>query len=502
MKTPPCLLRTSALLLAAALAAAIPLHAQPAAAAAATVTPYAPKAPESASLKATYKGIFHIGVAITPAQINGNNPSAAALIAREFDSIVAENDMKMGPIHPRAGNDDSSYNFGPADRLIEFGVQNNMFIIGHNLCWHSQMPGWMSQPDAGQATLTKEVLMQRLKDHIFKVVGRYKGKVKGWDVVNEAINDGGGYRQTVFYNTIGKEYLVHAFKWAHEADPEAELYYNDYNLDASDAKRATCVELVKYLKENGAPIHGVGMQGHYSLAAPSTAKIDETIKMFAALGVKVMITELDVTVNTNTNITGAVGANAGAPTNPGGAARGGARGAATPTVQPFVLPPALPGIEQLKTQLSLTDAQVAAITPLLDAIEKGRTAIVNEQTKLNDLRTAANTQISNLLTETQRPRFTQMINPPAAGGRGGRGGGTPLLNDAQQQALAKRYGEIFAVFLANRDSITRVTFWGLSDPESWRAQNSPLLFQTGYERKAAYDAVIHAVKAAGITVAK
>ena len=486
------------LLLAVALAA-LPLHAQTPTAA---VTPYAPKAAESASMRDTYKGIFHIGAAINSFQVNGSRPEYTALLLKDFDCISPENEMKMGPMHPRPGNDDSSYNFPPADAYVDFGVKNNLFVIGHNLCWHSQLPAWMSQPDAGQATLTKEVMMQRLHDHIIKVVTRYKGRVKGWDVVNEGINDGGGYRNTVFYQYIGKEYFLLAFKWAHEADPDAELYYNDYNLDASDAKRATCLELVKYLKDNGAHITGVGMQGHYNLNTPTAAKIDETIGMFAALGVKVMITELDVTVNTGA-VSGAVGSNpGGAPAAGGrGAGRGGAPAVA---VQPFVLPPSLPSIDQLKTKLTLTDAQAAAIAPLVEAIERARTGIVTEQTKLADLRTAANTKISNLLTDAQKPQFTQLINPaPAGGGRGGRGGAAaPALSDAQLQAQAKRYGEIFAVFLKHRDSITRVTFWGLRDPDSWRASNNPLLYDASYGRKPAYDAVINAVKAAGITVAK
>ena len=284
----------------AAFVAASPLHAQ-------TAAPYAPKAPESASLRDAYKGIFHIGVAITPGQIGGNNAPAAALILKEYDCTSPENVMKVGPIHPQRGNDDSSYNFGPADQYVDFGVKNNLFVIGHNLCWHgNQLPQWLSQEESSaQPTITKDELMQFLHDHIMKVVGRYKGRVKGWDVVNEALADNAGAvrglpdglrADAIFNRLVGREHILMAFKWAHEADPDAELYYNDYNLDASDFKRANCVELIKYLKENGAHITGVGMQGHYSLAAPSTAKIDETIGMFAALGVKVMITELDVTV--------------------------------------------------------------------------------------------------------------------------------------------------------------------------------------------------------------
>jgi endo-1,4-beta-xylanase len=494
---------TVALLLAATLAA-LPLQAQPAT----TVTPYAPKAPESATLKDTYKGLFYIGTAITPRQIDGSNPQAAALIAREFNSIVAENDMKMGPIHPRPGNDDSSYNFGPADALIEFGLKNKMFIIGHNLCWHSQMPGWMNQPDAGQATLTKEVLLQRLKDHVFKVAGRYKGKVNGWDVVNEAladnVRDTGGLpmglrNDSPFNRIIGPEYLVMVFKWAHEAAPDAELYYNDFNLDVSDYKRANAVELIKYLKANGAPIHGIGMQGHYNFAAPTAAKIDETIGMFAALGVKVMITELDVRATGGGQLTAAVGAG-GPPA--GGAPRGAAPGGGAPRggapAAPALPPQAPPTLDTLKTALLLTDAQTAQIQPLLATLAQAYADTTAAGTKSTTAMTDAATKISAFLSEAQRTQFAGLTAPRGGSGRGGRGAPSPILNDAQQQAFAKRYAEIFAVFLKHRASITRVTFWGLSDDESWRREDSPLLFQAGYQRKAAYDAVIHAPKAAGV----
>jgi len=364
---------------------------------------YAPKAPESATLKDSFKGAFYIGAALNPGQFTGSNAQGAALVAREFNSITPENVMKWEGIEPQPGQ----FRFELADQFVEFGQKNKMRIVGHTLCWHSQLPAWVSQPDPGQDTLTKEVLMARLRRHILTVAGRYKGRVHGWDVVNEAINDGAGdYRQSVFYRVIGKEYLAWAFKWAHEADPAAELYYNDYNLDANTAKRATAIELVKYLREQGAPIHGIGLQGHYNLNTPTPAKIDETIGMFAALGLKVMITELDVQVNriATAAITGAVDApTAGAAKGPGQAA-GGGRGA--------------------------------------------------------------------------RP-------PP------------PPLSEAQQQALSKRYGEIFGVLLKHRAAITRVTFWGLRDADSWRRNSSPLLFDDNYGRKPAYDGVLHALTLAG-----
>lgn len=405
------------------LASFCPVFAQapaaPAAAVAAIpVVSYAPKAPASITLKDAFQGRFVVGAAIRPDQVNGQNPRAAELLAREFNSITAENVMKMGPIHPRPGNDAGSYRFEPADQFVEFGVRHDMFIVGHNLCWHSQMPGWMSQPDSGQTELTKDVLLQRLKDHIFTVVGRYKGTVKGWDVVNEALADNAGQQgdlphglrsDSPFNRLAGRDYILLAFQWAHEADPAAELYYNDYNLDASDFKRANAIALVKYLLENGARITAVGMQGHYNFSSPTTAKIDETIGLFAALGVQVHITELDVRAfaDPNAALTAAVG------------------GGQTP-------PP---------------------------------------------------------------------VRPQPAGGPGataGRGPATPPppLTPTQQEGLSKRYGEIFEVLLKHK-AVTRVTFWGLRDTDSWRRQFSPLIFDEAYGRKPAYDGVIHAISKAG-----
>jgi GH35 family endo-1,4-beta-xylanase len=472
--------RTAALVTAALLALALP-----AATAAETVAPYAPKAPAEITLKDAFKDHFYVGVALNPGQFSGTNAQGAALVTREFNCITAENAMKWDALEPQNGQ----FRFEQADLFVEFGLKNNMVIIGHNLCWHSQLPGWVSQPEQGQPTLTKDVLMARLKRHIMTVAGHYKGKVKGWDVVNEAINDGeGGYRQSIFYRVIGKEFLAWAFKWAHEADPDAELYYNDYNLDANDKKRATAIELVKYLREQGAVINGIGMQCHYNMEVPTTAKIDETIGLFSELGLKVHVTELDVRANAGANavLTGAVagtaaGAN-GPPPFQGGGRRG--RGPITPG-RP------LPPIDVVRTALVLTEAQVAAVTPLLETDAKGIEAAAGDQNKMAESRNATVAAIRKVLDDSQQPRFTLLLNPPAGGGRGP-GGPPPPLTAAQQQALAKRYGEIFEVFLKHK-SIARVTFWGLRDADSWRRANSPLLFDDAYGRKPAYDAVIAAV---------
>jgi GH35 family endo-1,4-beta-xylanase len=282
------------------------------------------------------------------------------------------------------------------------------------------------------------------------VAGRYKGRIRGWDVVNEAINDGpGDYRQSIFYKVIGKEYLALAFKWAREADPAAELYYNDYNLDANERKRATALELVKYLRDQGCKIDGIGLQGHYNLTTPTIAKIDETIALFAALGLKVHITELDVTAIRGASVSGALGFR--------------------PGQRPF------PSIEQLQTQLTLTDAQAAQITPLAEATTR-------------DIQAAAADAIRKLLTESQQAPFNALVNSPNAGR--GRGGPPAPLSPDDAQAQAKRYGEIFGVFLKHRAAIARVTFWGLRDTDSWRRQFHPLIFDEAYGRKPAYDAII------------
>lgn len=418
---------------------------------------------ESPTLRDAFKDAFLIGAAIRPDQVDGRNSQASALIVREFNALTAENAMKMGPIHPRPGNDPASYDFAAADAIVEFAQKHNLKLIGHTLCWHSQVPRWMREPEPGQSELTKEVLLTRLRDHIMTVAGRYKGRIHGWDVVNEAINDGAGdYRQSVFFKVIGKEYLALAFKWAREADPAAELYYNDYNLDANDHKRATALELVKYLREQGCRIDGIGLQGHYNLTTPTIAKIDETIGMFAALGLKVHITELDVTAIRGASVSGAVGF--------------------SPGPRPF------PNIEQLKTQLALTDAQVAQITPLVASATRDIQAAVAESDfqKVGQLRTAGADAIRKLLTEAQQAPFNVLVAPPNAG----RGRALAPLSGEDAQAQAKRYAEIFGVFLKHRDAIERVTFWGLRDSDSWRRQFHPLLFDDAYGRKSAYDAII------------
>ena len=167
-----------------------------------------------------------------------------------------------------------------------------MAVIGHTLIWHSQLAPWFAVDEQGR-DVSPEVLKQRMRDHIHTVVGRYKGRVKGWDVVNEAIEDDGSYRRNVFYRILGEEYIPLAFQYAHEADPDAELYYNDYSL-ANPRKREGVVRLVQKLKSRGLRIDAVGMQAHLGMEWPSVEEFEKSMLAFAATGVKVMVTELDL----------------------------------------------------------------------------------------------------------------------------------------------------------------------------------------------------------------
>jgi endo-1,4-beta-xylanase len=248
------------------------------------------QAPAAATLKDTFKGAFYVGVAVNSSQITGADSEGDALIVQQFDSITPENVMKWAVIHPRP----DAYDFSLADKYVEFGQQHHMFIVGHNLCWHSQTPGWVFKDDKG-TPLSREALLQRLHDHIRTVVGRYKGKVQSWDVVNEALNEDGTMRQSQWYQIIGDDYVVKAFQYAHEADPAAQLNYNDYNMESPE-KRKGAVELVKKLKAAGVPIAVVGSQAHLHLSSGTAADEEAAIEELSAAGVKVAITELDIDV--------------------------------------------------------------------------------------------------------------------------------------------------------------------------------------------------------------
>ena len=242
------------------------------------------------SLKEALKNKFLIGVAINTDQVSGKDSAALRVIKQQFNSVVAENCMKSEEIQPQEGE----FDFTKSDQFVDFGQKNHMFIIGHTLIWHSQAPAWLFVGKDGK-DVSREVLIERMRKHITTLVGRYKGRVQGWDVVNEAINDDGSFRQSKFYKIIGEDYISLAFKFAHEADPKAQLYYNDYSM-AHPGKRAGVVNLIKKLQQAGLRVDGIGMQGHFTMDFPSVSEEEKSIIAFSGLGVKVMITELDLTV--------------------------------------------------------------------------------------------------------------------------------------------------------------------------------------------------------------
>jgi endo-1,4-beta-xylanase len=250
----------------------------------------APKTKEPATLKNALKGKFYIGTAMNLQQISGKDTADVGVIKRNFDAIVAENCMKSMYLQPREGE----FYFADADKFVEFGERNGMWITGHCLVWHGQLPRWFCVDGKGE-NVTPEVLKARLKSHISTIVGRYKGRIKGWDVVNEAILEDGSYRKSKFYEILGEEFIPLAFQYAQEADPSAELYYNDYN-EWYPGKRKTVIQLIKTLKERGIRIDAIGMQGHVGMDGPSIAEYEEAIQDYTNAGVNVMVTEFDLSI--------------------------------------------------------------------------------------------------------------------------------------------------------------------------------------------------------------
>lgn len=244
---------------------------------------------ENKGLKDYYATYFPIGVAVSPRALKTDE---AKLILQQFNSITPENAMKMGPIHPK----ENEYNWRGADSIAAFAKRNNLKLRGHTLCWHNQAPDWFFKDEEGKP-VTKGVLLQRLKDHITTIVKRYKGIIYAWDVVNEVIADKPDeyFRNSEFYKICGEDFVAKAFQYAHEADPDALLFYNDYN-EINPVKREKIFKLVKELKEAGVPIHGVGLQGHWAINEPSEQQLDSTLGRFAELGLTVQITELDISV--------------------------------------------------------------------------------------------------------------------------------------------------------------------------------------------------------------
>ncbi|RTQ48989.1 endo-1,4-beta-xylanase [Hymenobacter gummosus] len=240
-------------------------------------------------LKDYYKDYFPVGVAVGPQSIKGPE---AALIKAQFNSVTPENAMKMGPIHP----EENRYFWTDADAIVDFAQANKLRVRGHTLCWHEQTPKWLFK-DAQGKQVSKDVLLARLKSHIETVVKRYKGRIYAWDVVNEAIDDNpqAFLRNSEWYQICGEDFIVKAFEYAHAADPKAVLFYNDYNTERPE-KRERVYRLLKKLKDAGVPVHGVGLQGHWSIFEPTEQELRTAIEQFASLGLQVQITELDVSV--------------------------------------------------------------------------------------------------------------------------------------------------------------------------------------------------------------
>jgi len=335
------------------------------------------------TLKTSFAGQFLVGAALNESQFTETNSPEAALVKRQFNAITPENVLKWDHVEPHPGQ----YNFGPADRYVAFGEANKMFIVGHTLVWHSQTPGWVFQ------NADRAVLLERMSNHIQAVVGRYKGRIKGWDVVNEALNEHGTLSDSPWRKIIGDDYIEKAFQFAHAADPQAELYYNDYSLETPQ-KRAGVLALVKKLQAEGVPIAAVGTQEHINLNWPAIQLVDDTLTELGRLGIKVNITELDVDV----------------------------------------LPRAS-----------------------------------------NDTRADVSLSIA----------ANRALNPYPNG-----------LPDSVQRSLAHRYADLFSAYLRHPGVVGRVTFWGVTDADSWLNNwpvagrlNYPLLFDRAGNPKPAFASV-------------
>jgi endo-1,4-beta-xylanase len=325
------------------------------------------------------KGML-IGVAINQRQFDGTDAAAADMITKQFNQISPENVLKFQPTQPAADR----YAFHAADSYVQFGLDRHMQVVGHNLVWHSQTGAWVFQGLDGKPA-DRDTLLARMRDHIRTVVGRYKSKIHGWDVVNEAIDEDGSMRKSPWQVGIGDDYVAKAFEFAHDADPDAELYYNDFDLEKA-AKRAGVNKLVRDLQTRKLRIDGIGNQAHWRLETPTIDEIDQALVELHGTGLKVMYSELDI----------------------------------------------------------------------------------------------------NLLSNTPRGADPATANPYPNG-----------LPDEIQQQLARRYADVFGVFLKHRDAVTRVTFWGLSDADSWLNRgrmNYPLLWDRQRQPKPAFTAVVEALR--------
>ena len=351
---------------------------------------YKPNTDRTDSLSDRYKDLFHLGAAINEDIILGKDLQSKNIVTSEFNSITPENSLKWMFLQPFP----NKFNFGAADKYVELGIKNNMHIVGHALVWHNQLADFM------KTTGSRSEFKKHVENHINTVVSRYKGKIDAWDVVNEAFNENGSLRPSVFKKQMGDNYIEDVFKLAETADPDADLIYNDYNL-YKPAKRAGVLKMVKKLQENGTKINAIGVQAHWRLNSPSLMEIEQIILDISDLGVEVMFTELDVTVLPN--------------------------------------PWELVGAE-VTQNFSKFEGD-----PKMDPYPKALPKSVEKQ-------------------------------------------------------LAKRYEDIFKLFVKHQDKISRVTFWGVMDKHSWLNDwpikgrtNYPLLFDRNYQPKKAYNKLINLI---------
>jgi endo-1,4-beta-xylanase len=246
-------------------------------------------AAERSGLGQAFKGVFHIGAAVSTQALQQPNSPELDLVAREFTSITAENAMKWGSLH----NGDN-WNWEVADKFVDFGTRNKMNIVGHTLVWHSQIPRTVFQDAQGQP-LDRTALLGRMEQHIATLAGRYKGRIDVWDVVNEAVDEDKGWRKSAWLNQVGEDFMEHALRFAYQADPKARLLYNDYNTH-NPGKTAFLVPILRDYLKRGVPIHGVGMQCHIGLDYPDWQQFEDSIKAYVDLGLEIHVTELDIDV--------------------------------------------------------------------------------------------------------------------------------------------------------------------------------------------------------------
>jgi endo-1,4-beta-xylanase len=258
-------------------------------------------AAERNGLGQAFKGVFYIGAAVSTQALQRPDSPELDLVSREFSSITPENALKWQSLH----NGDN-WNWDVADKFVDFGTRNKMFVVGHTLVWHSQVPRTVFQDAQGQP-LNRMALLGRMEEHIATLVGRYKGRINAWDVVNEAIDEDKGWRKSAWFNQVGDDFMEQAFRFANRADPSARLLYNDYNTH-NPGKTAFLVPILRDYLKRGVPIHGVGMQCHIGLDYPDWQQFEDSIKAYVDLGLEIHVTELDIDVLQARNTGADVGA--------------------------------------------------------------------------------------------------------------------------------------------------------------------------------------------------